>query len=145
MRILSYRPLAAYFLRSLARPQQLRCVLHAAYGRKDAVDDQLVTMLSRPAGTEGALDVFLAFIMYDDGPIPEDFLPLLCQPSLVIWGEEDRFEPFELGQALRHYSIVNRFVPMPGVGHCAHDEVPEEVNHLIADFVREHLHRAEMP
>lgn len=145
MKLLSYRPLGAFFLSSLARPKELRKVLLQAYAVSEAVDDQLLSILAEPALTPGALEVFLSFIMYDDGPIPEDLLPLLQQPSLVIWGEEDQFEPFELGQALRHYATVERFVPMEEVGHCAHDEKPELVNALIGEFVSRHLHRAEIP
>lgn len=109
---------------------------------KNAVDDDLIRIIREPALTLGALDVFLAFIMYDDGPIPEDFLPVLRQPSLVIWGEEDRFEPYILGEALRHYSTVDRFESLSNVGHCAHDEVPEVCNKLITEFVQKHMARA---
>lgn len=139
MRLLSYRPLGAFFLNAIATPKQLRNVLCEAYAVTDCIDDQLIDILGTPAYTPGALDVFLAFIMYDTGPIPEDFLPLLTQPSLIIWGEEDRFEPFELGQALKHYSTVEAFVSLPAVGHCAHDENPEAVNELITNFANKHL------
>lgn len=142
MKLLSYRPIGAFFLESLAKPKQLRKVLLNAYEVVDAVDDELVELLSKPAKTEGALEVFLAFISYDEGPIPEDFLPMLRQPSMVIWGEDDLFEPYELGQALRHYSTVDKFVGLPGVGHCAHDEKPAEVNELIIEFVKKHIDRA---
>lgn len=145
MKLLSYRPLGAFFLDSLAKPEQLRRVLLSAYQVGEAVDDQLLDILGKPAYTEGALEVFLAFIMYDDGPIPEDFLPVLEQPSMIIWGEDDQFEPFELGQAMRHYSIVEKFVGLPGVGHCAHDEKPEECNKLIGEFVQKHMDRANVP
>lgn len=145
MRLLSYPPLAVYFFNSLTKPGQLRSVLREAYHVSEAIDDELLTILREPAATPGALDVFLAFIMNDEGPIPEDFLPVLTQPSLVIWGEKDRFEPFELGQALRHYSTVDSFVSLPDVGHCAHDEVPDKVNSLIIDFVQKHLQRSIVP
>lgn len=145
MKILSYRPLGAFFLNSLARPDQLRRVLREAYEVEDAVDDELIDILGKPAYTDGALDVFLAFIMYDDGPIPEDFLGDLTQPSMIIWGEEDRFEPMVLGEALRHYSIVDQFVKLPDVGHCAHDELPIECNALISEFVKTNIDRVSPP
>eukprot|EP00178_Gracilaria_changii_P014474 TRINITY_DN407_c0_g1_i1.p1 TRINITY_DN407_c0_g1~~TRINITY_DN407_c0_g1_i1.p1 ORF type:complete len:374 (+),score=33.51 TRINITY_DN407_c0_g1_i1:1438-2559(+) len=141
MQMLAYRPLGSYFLNSLAKPKQLLNVLRKAYEVHEAVDSELIDMISKPALTEGALDVFLAFISYDDGPIPEDFLPVLAQPSMVIWGVEDQFEPYELGQGLRHYSTVQEFVGMEGVGHCAHDENPEEVNDLIYKFVQKQLQK----
>lgn len=142
MRILSYRPIGAFFLDSLSKPRALRSVLNGAYAVSTAVDDDLIQILSQPAKTPGALDVFLSFISYDTGPIPEDFLPHLAQPALVLWGEEDVFEPFELGQKLRHYSVVESFVPLPETGHCAHDEQPERCNELIGDFLDKHRHRA---
>lgn len=145
MKILSYRPLGAFFLNSIARPDQLRRVLCEAYQVEEAVDKELIDILGKPAYTDGALDVFLAFIMYDDGPIPEDFLSELTQPSMIIWGEEDRFEPFELGEALRHYSIIDQFVSLPEVGHCAHDELPEECNKLITEFVQTNIDRVAIP
>jgi pimeloyl-ACP methyl ester carboxylesterase len=135
MRILSYRPLGAYFLKSVARPDQLRRVLLMAYSIVEAVDDELVQLLREPALTPGALDVFLSFITYDSGPVPEDLMPLLSSPSLVIWGEQDKFEPYKEGRALRHYATVEQFVALPGVGHCAHDEAPDVVNQLVGDFI----------
>lgn len=141
MKILAYRPFGAYFLESLSRPEQLRKVLYMAYGRTEAVDDSLVQALSQPARTPGALEVFLAFIMYDEGPIPEDFLPHLSMPSLILWGIEDTFEPYELGLAMKHYATVERFVSLPGVGHCAHDEEPETCNDAIVQFFQTHSER----
>ena len=137
MNLLSYRPLGAFFLSSLAQPKQLRNVLESAYEVHERLDEELIEILGGPAKTDGALEVFLSFIMYDDGPIPEDFLPLLTQPTMVIWGRQDRFEPYELGQALKHYAAVEKFVTLEGVGHCAHDERPEEVNELIIRFLEE--------
>lgn len=139
MWVLSYRPLGAFFLNSIARPDQLRRVLLKAYAVQEAVDDELVAILRQPALQEGALEVFLAFIMYDQGPIPEDLLPDIHCPSLMLWGELDSFEPHRDGLALKHYATVERFVSLPGVGHCGQDEASEEVNALVGDFIEKHL------
>lgn len=133
-RVLSYKPLGAFFLQSLARPDQLRSVLLKAYAVKGAVDEELVDILRAPALSPGALDVFLAFIMYDSGPIPEMLLPEVSCPSLMLWGELDSFEPYRDGLALRHYATVRRFETLHGVGHCGHDEVPDVVNDHIITF-----------
>lgn len=135
MKVLMYKPIGAYFLNSLAQPDSLKKVLKKAYAVNHRVDDELVEILRAPALQPGALEVFLAFISYDDGPIPEDLLPQLDCRSLIIWGEQDSFEPFDDGVSLKHYATVEKFVSLPATGHCAHDERPEEVNALIADFV----------
>lgn len=134
MWLLSYRPLGAYFLHGLAEPKTLRTVLKQAYAVHEAVDDELVSILLHPPRTTGALEVFLAFIMYDTGPVPEDFLPLLSAPAVLLWGAEDEFEPVRFGRALGNYESVKGFVEIPGVGHCAHDEKPEVVNAEIVKF-----------
>lgn len=141
MKVLMYKPLGAYFLHSLARPDQLKKVLKTAYKVHERVDDELVQILRTPALQPGALDVFLAFISYDDGPIPEDLLPQLDCRSLIIWGEQDSFEPFDDGVALKHFATVEKFVSLKDTGHCAQDERPEEVNSLIIDFVDSQLTR----
>lgn len=144
MQLLARKPMGTYFLDSLSKPRALRKVLLGAYSVQSAVDEELVHILREPAQTQGALGVFLSFISYDTGPIPEDWLPIMTQPALVIWGEDDQFEPFELGQKLRHYSIVESFVGLPNTGHCAHDERPDKCNELIKEFLHKHRHRVDM-
>lgn len=134
MRAFMYRPLGEYFLQALSRKDQIRKVLLQAYAIHQRVDEELIEILRQPALTDGALDVFLAFITYDSGPVPEDLLPRLTCPSLIAWGDLDTFEPYEAGRALRHYATVERFITLRGVGHCGHDEKPDEVNEIIAEF-----------
>lgn len=141
MKILMYRPLGAYFLNSLSRPDSLKKVLKQAYHVTERVDAELVEILRTPALQPGALEVFLAFITFDDGPVPEDLLPELDCPSMMLWGELDSFEPHRDGLALRHYATVEKFVSLPSTGHCAHDETPEVVNDLILDFIGSRLEK----
>lgn len=135
MQILSYRPLGAYFLTQMARPEVLRNVLSSAYAVKEAIDDELISLIREPALTPGALEVFLAFITFDGGPIPEDFLPKLATRTMMIHGVEDNFEPFALAKEYRHYATVEKFVPLPNIGHCAMDEDANAVNSLIYEFL----------
>lgn len=137
MRILSVQAVGAFFLSALAKSQQLRNVLLQAYKVTDAVDDELLDIISRPAGTPGALEVFLAFITYDEGPIPEDLLPEIKVPCQMLWGVQDDFEPISLGRSYADYDAVQQFTEIPGVGHCAHDEAPDIVNDHVLRFIAE--------
>ncbi|PXF49826.1 Pimeloyl-[acyl-carrier protein] methyl ester esterase [Gracilariopsis chorda] len=58
MQLLAYRPLGSFFLKSLARPKQLSSVLMEAYEVYEAVDNELIDIIAKPAGTAGALEVF---------------------------------------------------------------------------------------
>lgn len=47
----------------------MRNVLLEAYGRKEAVTDELVDVILKPGLQPGAVDVFLDFISFSEGPV----------------------------------------------------------------------------
>jgi len=113
----------------------VRNILLQAYKRDDAVTDELVNIILEPAKDEGAVDVFVAFIRYSQGPLPEDLLPILPCSALVLWGTDDPWEPIDLGREFVKFSTVKKFIPLEGVGHCPQDEAPELVNPILWDWV----------
>ncbi len=138
---LGYRPLISFFFAQLAKPKAVKRILRQAYGRKEAVTDELVSLLLEPAFDEGAVDVFLAFIRYSQGPIPEDLLPQITCPTLILWGTEDPWEPIELARAYGEYPAVENFVELEGLGHCPQDEAPELVNPILAEWIDQCVER----
>ena len=137
--LLGIRPVGHFFFSRLARPKVIRNVLKQAYGREDAVTDELVNLLLAPAKDAGAADVFLAFVRYSQGPLPEDLLPQLQCPALFIWGTDDPWEPIALGRELANYPTVEDFIALEGVGHCPQDEAPELVNPILQRWVAQHI------
>lgn len=137
-KLLTYSPIGYFFFSKLAQPQVIRKALLKAYCRKEAVTDELVEILLKPAQDEGAADVFLAFITYSKGVLPEDLLPQIQAPVLIGWGTEDPWEPFEKGKALAQFPAVKQFVPLTGIGHCPQDEAPEIVNPLLSEWFAQH-------
>jgi pimeloyl-ACP methyl ester carboxylesterase len=140
-KLLSIRGLGHGFFRLIAKPKTVRSILLKAYGRGEAVTDELVNLLMAPAVDPGAPDVFLAFTAYSQGPLPEDLLAVLPCPALMLWGAVDPWEPIAQGRELAKFSCVQRFVALEGVGHCPQDEAPELVNPILQDWVLEQMHR----
>ncbi|MEL6471101.1 MAG: alpha/beta fold hydrolase [Cyanobacteria bacterium J06623_4] len=136
-KVLSYRPLIRLFFNQLAKPKAVKRILRQAYGRKEEVTDELVSLLLEPAADPGAVDVFLAFISYSQGPIPEDLLPQLTCPALIVWGKVDPWEPVEMARAYADYPAVEDFIELEGVGHCPQDEAPELVNPILIEWISE--------
>lgn len=62
----------------------------------------------------GAVDVFLDFISYSGGPLPEELLPQVSCPVSILWGEKDPWEPIEKGRAYGEFDCVEEFIPLPG-------------------------------
>eukprot|EP00967_Tisochrysis_lutea_P018996 scaffold21561_cov16-Tisochrysis_lutea.AAC.1 len=66
--------------------QAVRNVLTQAYGRKEAVTDELVEAILQPGLAPGAVDVFLDFISYSGGPVrkqPHNLLSFVAPCSFA--------------------------------------------------------------
>ena len=137
-KVLAYKAIGHFFFSRLARPKVVRRILEQAYGRPEAVTDELIDCLIKPAADPGAADVFLAFIGYSQGPLPEDLLPQMQCPVLSVWGEADPWEPVELGRQFTNFAAVEDFITLPGVGHCPQDEAPEQVNPILTEWIAQH-------
>lgn len=143
--ILQFKPLGYWFFQRLARPNVIRKILHQAYANPVAITEELVEILYQPSQDAGAADVFLAFVTYSQGPLPEDLLPHVQAPVLILWGDADPWEPIALGQAWTSYPKVEEFIPLPQVGHCPQDEAPELVNPILQEWLERHHSPTQRP
>jgi pimeloyl-ACP methyl ester carboxylesterase len=138
-RLLRDTPLGEAFFASVAQPRTVKNILRQAYGVKEAVTDELVDCILAPGLQPGAARVFLDFISYSGGPLPERLMARLPKsvPLSVVWGKEDPWENVVEGRRLFE-QYAEEFVELPGLGHCPMDESPERVNPLIRAFVERH-------
>lgn len=131
-----------FFFKSVATPESVKNILCQCYYDTSQVTDELVQAILLPGLEPGAVDVFLEFICYSGGPLPEELLPQVKCPVLVAWGDKDPWEPIELGRAYGKFDTVEDFVVLPNVGHCPQDEAPHLVNPLVESFVARHANVA---
>ena len=135
--LLKVKWISQLFFNQLATKKTVKRVLLQAYKRSEAVTDELIDLLLKPAKDEGAVDIFVAFTGYSQGPLPEDLLPILPCSAIILWGEEDPWENIELGKEFANFKNVEKFIPLPGVGHCPQDEAPELVNPILQEWILE--------
>ena len=62
-------------------------------------------------------------------------LGMVNAPTLIIWGREDRFFPWEVGEELRKAIPGSKLAVVPHAGHLPMWEQPEVVNTLILEFL----------
>ncbi|KAH6809042.1 alpha/beta-Hydrolases superfamily protein [Perilla frutescens var. frutescens] len=130
--------LGKFFFKTVATAESVRNILCQCYYDTSQVTDELVKMILDPGLEPGAAEVFLEFICYSSGPLPEELLPLVKCPVLVAWGDKDPWEPIDLGKAYAQFDSVEDFIVLPNVGHCPQDEAPQLANPLITSFVGRH-------
>jgi len=68
-------------------------------------------------------------------------LDRVAAPTLVLWGEEDRWAPLGLGRALAGGITRSAFLSVPHAGHAVQEEAPDDVNHLLITFLKDGLPR----
>ncbi|WP_055077628.1 alpha/beta fold hydrolase [Pseudanabaena sp. 'Roaring Creek'] len=130
--ILGVRAIAKLFFDRVRQPRSVKQILSQAYFHKEAITDELIEILIKPAQNPHAVDVFMAFVRYSQGPRPEDLLAILPCDAIVLWGDRDPWEPISLGRAsFTKFTAVKEFIAIANAGHCPQDEVPEVVNEIL--------------
>ncbi|MFB2921403.1 MULTISPECIES: alpha/beta fold hydrolase [Aerosakkonema] len=130
------QPWANYLLFQYLRQRSvIRKTLEKLYLDQSAVTDELVEDIYRPSCDPGAPQVFASVFSTPQGEKVDVLLKQLICPLLLIWGEADPWMNVkERGAKFRKFypELTEYYLR---AGHCPHDEVPEQVNTLISEWV----------
>lgn len=137
-RMVRERWLTASLFRLLARPAFIRQVLEVAYPTGANVDDELVALLYEPAMDSGAEESFRGFVnLFADVLAPDFLVDLQTVPVRMIWGEADPWESPDVARKwARDFDSIQELRVLPGLGHCPHDEAPEQVNPILLEWLK---------
>jgi pimeloyl-ACP methyl ester carboxylesterase len=130
------QPWASFLLFQYVRRRSIiRKTLKQVYFDSSAVTEQLIEDIYRPSCDRGAADVFNAVFKTPQGEKVDVLLSKISCPLLLLWGEKDPWiKAREKGVQFRQYypQLAEHYLQ---AGHCPHDEVPDQVNSLITDWV----------
>ncbi|SBO43956.1 putative hydrolase or acyltransferase of alpha/beta superfamily [Cyanobium sp. NIES-981] len=121
---------------NLRRPATIRRTLNQVYIDRTNVDDALVEAIRRPSLDPGAFGVFRTVFDIPRGqPLDELFAQLGC-PLLLLWGIRDPWINAAGRRAAfqRHAPAATTEVVLEA-GHCPHDEVPDQVNTALLQWL----------
>ena len=137
--LVSQRWLSTALFRNAARPRVIRSVLKQAYPSGNNIDDQLVELLYKPTQRPGAAEAFRGFINLFNDHLAPDLLDHLQQPVDLIWGQKDPWEPVaEAQEWAKRFSCIQSLKILTNVGHCPHDESPEQVNNELINILEKY-------
>ncbi|MEB3341900.1 alpha/beta fold hydrolase [Okeania sp.] len=117
------------------RRSNIRKILQKVYLDQSAITDQLIEDIYRPSCDPGAAKVFASVFKRPSGQKVDELLSKLDCPLLMLWGEADPWMNAKTRSAqFRKYypQLTEYFIK---AGHCPHDEVPEQVNQLIQEWL----------
>ncbi|MGI0492699.1 alpha/beta fold hydrolase [Alkalinema pantanalense CENA528] len=127
-----------FLFNQVRKKHRIRNSLRQVYRNPDAITDELVELLHRPSCDPGAQKVFASILSAPAGPRPQDLLPQVKEPLLVLWGEEDPWTPIQGSTLYQQLRDQIQFQAIPRTGHCPHDERPEIVNQKILAWLNQH-------
>ncbi|NEQ33664.1 MAG: alpha/beta fold hydrolase [Leptolyngbya sp. SIO4C5] len=139
-RTLLLQPLPSWLLfQYVRRRSMIRRTLEQVYLDKSVITDQLVEDIYRPSCDAGAAQVFASVFKSPKGETVNTLLAQMDCPLLLLWGEGDPWmDTRTRGAKFRqHYPQLKEVYLQ--AGHCPHDEVPDQVNHLMQQWIFEHL------
>ena len=125
---------------NLRRPGTIRRTLQQVYIDKTNVNDELIQAIRQPSLDKGAFQVFRS--VFEPGGPPgqplDKLFAELTAPLLLLWGNKD---PWMNTPGKR--DIFRRYTPQEtkevvlDAGHCPHDEVPDQVNNALLQWLKE--------
>ena len=121
---------------NLRRPATIRRTLNQVYVDKTNVDEALVEAIRRPSLDPGAFGVFRTVFDIPRGqPLDELFAQLTC-PLLLLWGIRDPWiNAVGRRAAFQRHAPAGTSEVVLEAGHCPHDEVPDQVNAALLDWI----------
>ncbi|MFM8259808.1 MAG: alpha/beta fold hydrolase [Vulcanococcus sp.] len=123
----------------IARTPLLDLGLRSAYTHRQRVDRELRRLVARPALRPRAARALRAMsIGMALRPRHATAAPLLArmqQPLLVLWGSHDRLVPVQIGHQLSRHKPDLELRLLPRLGHCPHDEHPEQFNSQVLSWL----------
>ena len=121
---------------NLRRPATIRRTLNQVYVDKTNVDDWLVESIRRPSLDPGAFGVFRTVFDIPKGQPLDELFAELTAPLLLLWGMRDPWinAPGRRATFQRYAPAATTEVVLDA-GHCPHDEVPDQVNASLLDWL----------
>ena len=136
IRSILLQPWASFLLfQYLRRPSVIRKTLNKVYLDRSAVTEQLVEDIYRPSCDRGAAAVFNSVFKTPQGEKVDVLLSQMQCPLLLLWGENDPWinARERSNKFSQYYAQLTEYYLK--AGHCPHDEIPEQVNTLITNWV----------
>jgi pimeloyl-ACP methyl ester carboxylesterase len=119
----------------IARTPLLDLGIQSAYNVPVIGDTDLHRLIAQPARRPTAAwalrGMSIGMALRPRAATASVLLRRMTQPLLVLWGEADRLVPLEVAGEVQRHKPDLELQRLPGVGHCPHDEDPEQFDRCL--------------
>jgi len=98
------------------------------------INEDMIYGYSEPFYDDKIFRALTRMIREREGDLSSQDLKAIEIPCLLVWGEEDKIVPIEVGYQLQKDLPISRFVSFKQTGHLVPEERPYHVSNHIFDF-----------
>ncbi|GIN62024.1 putative hydrolase YugF [Robertmurraya siralis] len=120
--------------RHLARSGVLKNLQNVVYNQS-LIDEEMFHGYMRPFLEDDIFKGLTRLIRHREGDLPKEKLHQINTPCLLIWGEQDKVVPLQIGKRLHHDLKHSNLIVFEETGHLVPEERPEEVFLHIRNFI----------
>jgi pimeloyl-ACP methyl ester carboxylesterase len=138
MKIAKIRPFGEIFMR-LGGKSITRSMLEGGVMDKSRISDAIVQRYYMPDGSPDKLNnTMLGTLRIDymeDLEFIEKNLQTIQKPTLILWGENDKYLPLSLGDRIHKDITGSKMVRISNCGHFVQEDHPERATKIIVEFL----------
>ncbi|MEH7123718.1 MULTISPECIES: alpha/beta fold hydrolase [unclassified Bacillus (in: firmicutes)] len=130
----TYLPFSHLFVKRWLERSGLENNLRLVVYNQSIIDEEMAEGYLAPFLKD---DIFLALaklIRDREGDLSADILKEIQVPCLLIWGEQDKVVPLQIGKQLQQDLNNSKLIVLKETGHLLPEERPEEVFQYIKEF-----------
>lgn len=136
MKMLSYLPFFSFGVKGYLKKSGIEKNLSNVVHDQSMIDDEMRQGYLEPFMKKHDIFRALGRMLRDkEMDLSKEELHTIQTPCLLIWGRYDKVVPVEIGQRLHKDLPNSNLIVIENTGHLLPEEKPEEVYHLIKDFL----------
>ncbi|MGJ7922557.1 alpha/beta fold hydrolase [Neobacillus sp. LXY-4] len=123
----SYLPFFEKFVRYYVGRKEVKDHLKNVFYNQALINDEIINEFARPLSEKGFYQALIRLLRHREGDLLPHQLQEIQIPTLLIWGQEDRVVPLEVGQRLVRDLPNAQLISYEKTGHLITEERPIDV------------------
>ncbi|ALC91650.1 hydrolase [Bacillus sp. FJAT-18017] len=123
----SYLPFFEKFVHYYVRRKDVKHHLSNVFFDQTLINDELIQEFGKPLAEKGFYQALIRLLRHREGDLLPQQLKEIKVPTLLIWGEEDRVVPVEVGKRLVRDLPDAQLITVEKTGHLITEERPDLV------------------
>ena len=123
----SYLPLFEKCIHYYIGRKDVRDHLKNVFYNQTLINDEIINEFAKPLAEKGFYKALVRLLRHREGDLLPHQLQEIQTPTLLIWGEEDRVVPIQVGQRLVKDLPDAQLITYKNAGHLITEERPEHI------------------